>query len=326
MAELNTATPATVSASIVDALSAAIVTRPAVTAAPSRNAAVVPANSFMATEAPKPAPMAVWLIVTAIAAAPPSAVIRVRSVAVRATAPAAATDPPRTNARVEPVIEFSETEAATSTVMPIELVEVAGVGDGPAAATVTARTDPPRAASRRTAPAPATVVPSRDASVVASSVFLLNEPASATASMLLAARLSEPVTATTCVSLRLSRARSPPARSRAAFATPTRVTSRTSLIPTAPATPIDAGSFVGVAPEANLAAVRSATAPATDTPRMRPVLRADSVSPDTPSVATGAPRAASPTSAAVSRLTRLTAPLAPTPTAPATITAPATLV
>ena len=104
---------------------------------------------------------------------------------------------------------MNETEEATSTVNPNPPNDWRAAGIVPEAATVTANTDPARYAFRLTASAPVTSAPAMKDSVVMSRLFWLNEPARATARMLLVARLSEPVTARMRVSLRLSRVRSP---------------------------------------------------------------------------------------------------------------------
>ena len=209
---LKMAAPATVTASIVEPFVAETTAgAPPVTTAWPRYASTAPVTWLTATEAPAAIlmPTLCELRPSAIAAPPPSAWMLERSVAFRLTGPVACTVPLRTNARVAPPTEFSDTDAATLKVRPRPDPVAAADGKGPAAATVTANTEPVRSASRRTAPAARVWAPATNDSVVAIRVFWLTEPARATAIRFFAARLREPVTARMRVSLALSRA-SPP--------------------------------------------------------------------------------------------------------------------
>src|SRR4051812_28500840 len=241
-----------------------------------------------------------------------------RSVAVRLKPPGAVTVASWMNASVAPSTVFSDTDAATSTVNPgLGWKALAEVGSVPEAATVTANTEALRSALRATASAPVSRPLATYDSVVRSRVLMLKAPARATATTLRAARLSEPVTAMMRVSLPLARLRSPPARLMPAPTTELRVTSVTSLTPTAPATPTDTGyGLVFLVRKA--ADVWSAATPVTDVPTTLPVLRASRFRP-------AASISAAPRNAVVSRVTRLTAALAPMPTSPAMSTEPATL-
>ena len=100
---------------------------------------------------------------------------------------------------------------------------------------------------------------------------------------------------------------------------------------TAPATPTDSGRDGTFAGEMSCDVVLSANAPAADTTRRLPVFRASriravaSMSVSSGPAPGGGPPGSAPMRAAVSRVIRLTAALAPAPNVPAICTAPAML-